>query len=114
MDLFRKHDKGNKGKLSKEEFEEYQKELIKKEVKPSLINKISKKNFSREISKVDFLKFYDDVYGQERSQVAEILRDNCPEIPTPEITKALELFEKYDLDVKIETVFFSFDLFSNF
>ena len=107
MELFKKHDKNRNGMLSKEEFLAFEKELLSNEVQPELVNKIAIKNFEHitegkrnaQITKDDFLTFFEDIFGEERSQVAEILKESAPlDVSTNDLKGALELFEKYDLD----------------
>lgn len=115
MELFHKHDKNKNGKLSKEEFQEFEKELLRNEIQGSLVEQIAERNFRNitqgkkdEITTHDFLKHYQDIFGEERSQVAEILQESCPAISTGDLNEALKLFEKYDLDVKIIRFLFLF------
>lgn len=105
LQKFSQYDHDNDGVLNREEFYELQKEMAPHVSEPSLIKELADfhfdkidKDHSGGIDKSELLSSFKDIFGNERKELAQLLKRDFPAMKLEEIEKILAAFEKFDLD----------------
>lgn len=105
LEKFFKYDHDHDGVLNREEFYELQREMTPHISEPSLIKELSDFHFdqidkdkSGGIDKNELLSSFKDIFGNERKELAKLLKKDFPQMKLEQIEKILLTFEKYDMD----------------